>query len=84
MLNNFCPIPICLDTRLSCHRFFVDGAPCALIAKTKSNQPQEREATVLEVLRSCLMSTYRWEGSCHIICQLGSALDNVDGVKAEF
>ena len=74
---------------------FVNEAPCALIAKIKSNQSQEREATLLEVLHSCLMSRYRWEGrclrlktsifkSCHIICQLGSAVDNVDGVKDVF
>ena len=73
---------------------FVNGAPRALIAKTKSNPSQEQEATLLEVLHSCPMSRYRREGrclrlktstfkSCHIICQLGSALDNVDGVKAE-
>ena len=70
-------------------------AHCALIAKTKSNQSQERKATLLVVLHSCLMSRYRWEGRClvlktstfkpcHIICQLGLALDNVDGVEAEF
>ena len=43
---------------------FVDGAPCVFIAKTKSNPSQEREATLLEVLHSCLMSRYRWEGRC--------------------
>ena len=72
-----------------------NGAPSGLIAKTKSNQSQGREATLLKVLHSCLMSRYRWEGwclrlktstfkPCHIICQLSSALDNVDGVKAGF
>jgi hypothetical protein len=66
----------------------VDAAPSGLIAKTKSNQSQGREATLLEVPYSCLMSRYRWEGwclrlktstfePCHIICQLGPALDNV-------
>ena len=74
---------------------FVNEAPRALIAKTKSNQSQGREATLLKVLYYCLMSRYQWEGQClrlktstfepcHIICQLGSALDNVDGVKAVF
>ena len=74
---------------------FVGGVPCALMAKTKLNQSQEREATLVEVLQSCLTSRYRWEGRClrlkistlkpcHIICQLGSALDNVDGVKGVF
>jgi hypothetical protein len=74
---------------------FVNEAPRALIIKTKSNQSQGREATLLKVLYSCLMSRYRWEGRClrlktstfkpcHIICQLGSALDNVDDVKAGF
>ena len=29
---------------------FVDGAPRALVAKTKGNQSQERETTLLEVL----------------------------------
>jgi hypothetical protein len=73
---------------------FVNEAPRALITKTK-NQPisQGREVTLLKSLFSCLMFRYRWEGrclrlktstfkSCHIICQLGSALDNVEGVKA--
>ena len=74
---------------------FVNGAPSGLIAKTKSNQSQGWEATLLEVLYSCLMSRYQWEGrflrlktstfkQCHIICQLGSTLDNVDGVKVVF
>ena len=74
---------------------FVDGAPHALIAKTKSNQSQEWEVTLLKVLHSCLMCRYRWEGRClrlktstfkpcHIICQLGSAINNVDGVKTVF
>jgi hypothetical protein len=74
---------------------FVNEAPSGLIAKTKSNQSQGWEATLLEVLYSCLMFRYRWEGwclrlktstfkPCHTICPLGSALDNVDGVKAGF
>ena len=95
MLGSFCPIPKCLTTHLSYHRFLVNEAPCALIAKTKSNQSQGQETTLLKVLHSYLMSRYRWEGwwlrlkpstfkPRHIICQLGSALDNVDGVKAVF
>ena len=74
---------------------FVNEASRALIAKTNNNQSQGRGATLFKVLHSCLMSTYRWEGRClrlktstfkpcHIICKLGSALDNVDGVKAVF
>ena len=66
-----------------------------LIAKTKSNQSQGWEATLLKVLHSCLMSRYQLGGRClrlktstfkpcHIICQLGSGLDSVDGVKAVF
>ena len=95
MLDSFCPIPKCLTTHLSYHRFLVDGAPRALIiAKTKNNHTQGQEE---KVLHPCLMSSrFRWEGRClrlktstfklcHIICQLlGSALDNVDGVKAVF
>ena len=95
MLDIFCPIPKCLTTHLSYHRVFVNGALRALIAKTKSNKSQGREATFLKVLHSCLISRYRWEGRClklktstfkpcHIICQLGSELDSVDGVKAVF
>jgi hypothetical protein len=95
MLESFCPIFKCLTAHLSYHRFLLNGAPSGLIANTKSNQSQGREATLLEVLYSCLMSRYRWEGRClrpktstfkpcHIICQLGSALDNVDGVEAVF
>ena len=68
-------------------------APCALTSK--SNQWQGREATLLKVLHSCLMSRSWWvdrclkfktstSKPCHIVCQLGSALDNVDGVKAVF
>ena len=72
---------------------FVNGAPRALIAKTKNNQAQELEAKLLKVIYSCLMSRYRWEGwclrlktskPCHIICQVGLGLDSVDGVKAVF
>ena len=74
---------------------FVNEAHCALIAKTEINQSQGWEATLLKVLYSCLMSRYRWEGRClrlktftfklgHIICQLGLALDNANGVKAVF
>ena len=74
---------------------FVDEAPRVLIAETKSNQSQDREATLLEVLHYCLVYRYRWEDRrlrlktstlklCHIICQLGSTLNNVDGLKAMF
>ena len=74
---------------------FVNEAPRALIAKTKSNQSQGQEATLAKVLYSCLTSRYRWEGwcfmlktstckPCDITCQLGLALDNVDGAKAVF
>ena len=74
---------------------FVNEAPCALIAKIKSNQLEGLEATILKILHSCLVSRYQWEGrclrlktssfkSCHIICQLGSGLDSVDGVKVVF
>ena len=75
---------------------FVNEAPHALIAKTKNNQSQGQEATLLKVLHSCLMPRFRWEEGrcsrlktstfepCHIICQLGLALENVDGVKAMF
>ena len=93
MLDSFCRIPKCLTTHLSYHRFFVNGVLRALIAKTKSNQSLGWVVTLLKVLHSCLMFGYRWEyhclrlktstlKPCHIICQLGSGLDNVDGVKA--
>ena len=36
----------------------LNGAPRALIAKTKSNQSQEREVTLVEAQHSCLMSRY--------------------------
>ena len=65
------------------------------LIKTKVNQSQEWEATLSEVIHSYLMSRYRWEGRCwrlktstfkpcHIICQLGSARDKVNGVKVVF
>ena len=71
----------------------VNEVPCGLIAKTKSNQPQGREVTLLKVLHSYLISRYQCEGRClrcktstfkpcHIVGQLGSGLDGVDGVKA--
>ena len=74
---------------------FVNESLRALKANTKSNQSQGLEATLLEVLHSCLISRYQWEGrclrlkaspfiACHMICQLGSGLDNVDDVKAVF
>ena len=95
MLASIYRIPKCLTTHLSYHDFFVNEAPCVLIAKTKSNQPQGPEATLLKVLHSHLVSRYRWEGRClrlttstfkpcHIICQLGSRLDSVDDVKVVF
>ena len=34
----------------------VYATPRALLAKTENNQSQEREATLLEVLHSCLVS----------------------------
>ena len=43
---------------------FVNRAPRALIAETKSYQSQEQEATLLEALRSSHMSRYQWEGRC--------------------
>jgi hypothetical protein len=66
-----------------------------LTTKNESNQSQGREAILLKVLYSCMMFRYRWEGRClrlktftfkpcHVIGQLGSALDNVEGVKAGF
>ena len=74
---------------------FVNGTPHALVAKIKNNQSQGREATLLKVLHSCLVSRFRWEDMClrlrtsnfepcHIICQLGSGLESVGGVKAVF
>ena len=73
----------------------VNGAPCAFIAKTICNQSKRQEVTLLKVLHSCLISRYQWEGQClrlkastfkpcHIICQLGSGLDSVNGVKVVF
>ena len=97
MLDSFlCPSPNTLLLIYLTIGFFANGAPRALVGETKSNQPQGREATLLKVLHSCLTSRYRREGRrvrlikppllnpCHIICQLGSALDNVDSVKAVF
>ena len=74
---------------------FVNGAPRVLIAKIERNKSQERQGTLSKVLHSCLMSRYRWDGQClrlktsifkpcHIICQLGSRLDSVDGVHTVF
>jgi hypothetical protein len=54
---------------------FVNGAPRALIVQTKSNQSQGREATLLKVLLSCLMSRYRWEGQCLHYKDLGVLFD---------
>ena len=65
--------------------------------KIESNQLQRQEATLLKVLHSCLsLGTDGREGRClrlirtstfkpcHIICQLGSGPNNVNGVKAVF
>ena len=93
MLDSFCPIPKCITTHLTIN-FFVNGAPCALIVKTKSNQLQGLEATLLKVLHSS--SSLGTDGKvgvevktststpCHIICQLGLGLDSVDSVKPYF
>ena len=45
MLNRFCPIPQCLTTHLSYYRFLLMKL---LVAKTKSNQSQGREATLFK------------------------------------
>jgi hypothetical protein len=42
---------------------FVNEAPRALVAKTKSDQSQGREATIFKVLYSCLMSRVPMGGS---------------------
>ena len=64
--------------------------------RLKTTNHKDMSVPLLKVLHSCLMSRYRWEGGClrlirtltfkpcHIISQLGSATDNVHGVKAEF
>ena len=62
MLESFCPIPKMPFLSSIIPTVFVNGVPRALVAKTKSNQSQEWEATILEVLCSCFMSRYRWEG----------------------
>ena len=52
-----------------------------VIAKTKSNESQGLEATLLKALHSCLISTYRWEywclrfpttvfNPCDVLCKL--------------
>ena len=75
--------------------FSVDGAPHALIAKTKgTNHKGWRQH--FKILHSCLMSRCPWEGEdrclmlktspfepCQLISQLGSALDNVDGARGD-
>ena len=74
---------------------FVNGIFCAFITKTKSNLSQGPKTTFLNVLHSCIMFRYQWEVRCmrlktstlkprHIICQLGSGLDNIDGAKILF
>jgi len=52
---------VCVLFSNACHSYvlpsvFVDGAPRAFVAKTKSNQSQGPEATLLKVLHSCLVS----------------------------
>jgi hypothetical protein len=74
---------------------FVNEAPRALIAKTKNNQSQGQEGTLLKVVHSCLMSKYRWEDQClslktstfkpcYIIYQLGLGPNSVNAVRAVF
>ena len=66
-----------------------------VIAKTKSNESQGLEATLLKALHSCLISTYRWEywclrfptsvfNPCDVLCKLSPWLDCNDGVEAKF
>ena len=75
---------------------FVNGAPCALLAKTKK-QPITRAGDHTFESSYILASSLGidGEGRClrfetsafnpyHVLCQLGSGLDNVDGVKAVF
>ena len=52
MLDSFCPIP----ESSVLPSVFVNEAPRALMAKTKSNQSQGWESTLLKVMHSCLMS----------------------------
>ena len=56
MLDSFVPSPNALLTIYLTINFCWWSSLVPLIAKTKSNQSQEREATLLEVLPSCLMS----------------------------
>ena len=74
---------------------FVNEAPRALVTKTTSSQSQGQEATLLKIIRCCLVSRYQWESRylrlkisakkpCHILCHLGMGLDIADGVKAVF
>ena len=94
MLDSFLPSPNALLLIYLIIGFRYEASR-ALIAKTKSNQSQGWEVTLLKVLHSCLMSTCRWEGRClrlktstfkpcHIICQRGLGPNSVDGVKAVF
>jgi hypothetical protein len=41
---------------------FVNEAPCVLVIRITSNPLQELKATLLEVMHSCLVSRYQWEG----------------------
>lgn len=91
MLDRCCSIPKCLITHLSYPSVFVSRAPHAIIVKTKRNQLQGSEVTLLKVLhlkaflgideRLVLEAQNPVFKPCHFICQLGLSLDSVDGVK---
>ena len=68
--------------------------PSKLRLKTTNHKGGRRHFSTSYVLASCLGTNGREGGClrletctfkpCHIICQLGSGLDSVDGVKAVF
>ena len=65
---------------------------CPHNIKTENNKSQRPEGTLSKIVHSCLVFMYRWEDQClklktssfkpcHILCQLGLELDNVNGVN---
>ena len=85
----------CLTTHLSYHQFLSIELLVPSYLTLKATNHKDGTLTLLKVLHSCLMFRYIWESRClrhksstfkpcHIIFQLGSRLDSVDGVKAMF
>ena len=97
MLDSFCPIPKCLSTHLSYHRFLVIElliVPSQLRLRPTNHKDMRQHFQRSYILASCLGTDGRigaWGLKPPLLNHatlfaniLGSGLDHVDGVKVVF